>query len=801
MSDSATVDGADGDASANDSTGGTDERELTATALRPPHRRRVEAFGIDAAVVAVVFGLAVALDKLTGLPGPGIAVAAVVAWVYYVGATTWLMRGRTAGKAICQLRSAPVGADDVPRTFRRLVWSVGRHTIGYVVVDVLLLGTLFALMNRRRRCLHDYVFVSEVTSTAGSQDRPASFVERYRAYWEECAERYDELTSRNRWFFFPWKWLSKALVVAALVLSKVLPTGSSATAADVQEAGEEATPDPSGADEDSAEGALGTGGDAGGQGLLEGPSDPAATGELGVGGEAAGVGSAAGDAGLGSDEVGAGPAAGDAGLGGTDVGVGSGAGDAGLGSEGAGVGSGVGGTGASSPGVAAPQVGADGAATGVSPAVGGSGAPPGALRDGSPAPTGWGSPGPYTPTGVPGGATAGIGRGLAVVGATVGLVTLVFLGGQAIEGDHDDERAQTDDLRSPVDEVSTSTTEQQPMTTTTEQPTTTTTVPSVVEAEVMPFVTCDTSEPLEFLAEVSVLDPVTGDQEVLISGLPGICNGNAGHSYPLGETMLTASGRYLVSLWDPVIGEPSFNVVDLTIGSQAFVAEAELDAWATAETGTGLDAAERSLELVGFDRSGDGRIFFAEDDGDGPRFGPLLHYSQDVPDLVSGNGSLSPVELPDERRCYRSTRWSRDGSHCLFDTGSATGSNFIVPTSDVFVWSDDAFEQDNIHDHDYAYFTGGLDRSDFLDATTVIGSDGYAKEIFRSGIGQEGTTLYEITGDRSLRPWINSTTGTVYFVSPTLDGSATEIYEASAQPGAEPELITTMPANVGVLNN
>lgn len=203
------------------------------TALLPSHHRRAEAFAIDALVVVAVFGLALALDKVTDLPGLGLAGAAGLVWVYYVGATVWLMEGQSAGKTICELRVVPLFADSVPGNLRGLLWSVGRHTVGYVVIDVFLLGTLLALVNRHRRCLHDYAFASQVTYVAGETDeegRPLTLVARYRSYWERFAERYDELTKRNRWFFFPWKWLSKAVVIVALLLDKVLPAESAPSA-------------------------------------------------------------------------------------------------------------------------------------------------------------------------------------------------------------------------------------------------------------------------------------------------------------------------------------------------------------------------------------------------------------------------------------------------------------------------------------------------------------------------------------------------------------------------------------------
>jgi uncharacterized RDD family membrane protein YckC len=196
------------------------ETHRSDSVLLPSHRRRIEAFAIDVVVVGVVFGLALLLDKVSGLPTLGLVAVAIAGWLYYVGSTAWLMDGQTAGKVICGLRVRRLGTVSVEHTPRGLLWSLGRHSVGYVVVDVFLVGSLLALVDRRRRCLHDYAFASEVTQAEADTGAPASFAGRYRSYWELFSDRYDEFTTRNRWFFFPWKWLSKGLIVFAVLLDR-----------------------------------------------------------------------------------------------------------------------------------------------------------------------------------------------------------------------------------------------------------------------------------------------------------------------------------------------------------------------------------------------------------------------------------------------------------------------------------------------------------------------------------------------------------------------------------------------------
>lgn len=176
---------------------------------------------LDFAVVGVVVLLAWVLEEILGFSAVGLALVSAVVWIYYVGATAWLMDGQTAGKVIFGLRVDRLDHgqhDDDP--VRALLWSVARHTVGYVVVDVLFVGVLLAFANRQRRCLHDFAFGSVVTSEDTAALPAGAFADRYRAYWEHFSDAYDALTTRNRWFFFPWKLLSRGVVVLALVIGK-----------------------------------------------------------------------------------------------------------------------------------------------------------------------------------------------------------------------------------------------------------------------------------------------------------------------------------------------------------------------------------------------------------------------------------------------------------------------------------------------------------------------------------------------------------------------------------------------------
>ncbi len=182
-----------------------------------PHGLRLIAFVVDVLFFALVLGLGLALDKFTDVPVLGLYVAAGVTFVYYMTATVWLMDGQTAGKAVAGLRVRRIDGSLPARSLRGLAWSFGRHSLGYVIADVLLLGAVSALFTQRRRCLHDYAFGSEVV-LVGSGERAKPFSARYRAFWELCAARYEEVAAQNRWVFWPWKWLTRVLLMVATYL-------------------------------------------------------------------------------------------------------------------------------------------------------------------------------------------------------------------------------------------------------------------------------------------------------------------------------------------------------------------------------------------------------------------------------------------------------------------------------------------------------------------------------------------------------------------------------------------------------
>jgi uncharacterized RDD family membrane protein YckC len=119
-----------------------------------PHGLRAAAFLVDTALVVVLFFL---------LPGGTPWITLALLFVAYHTVFTWLVQ-RTVGKTTFSL--------SVQRVDKRptMLWALGR-SLGYLVIDVLLLGSLTALFDRRHRALHDLVFASEVVHEPGRAAR------------------------------------------------------------------------------------------------------------------------------------------------------------------------------------------------------------------------------------------------------------------------------------------------------------------------------------------------------------------------------------------------------------------------------------------------------------------------------------------------------------------------------------------------------------------------------------------------------------------------------------------------------
>ncbi len=141
-----------------DSTGDDQSRFLFA-----PHGLRAVAWFFDYVLVMAVVVFV--------LPQPVRFLVPLLLLIAYHALLTWLVQ-QTAGKALLGLRVRRIGHEP---TF---LWAVSRASAGYFIVDMLGIGLLTAFFDARRRCLHDFVFGSEVIFEGDESLRLKRFLNR-----------------------------------------------------------------------------------------------------------------------------------------------------------------------------------------------------------------------------------------------------------------------------------------------------------------------------------------------------------------------------------------------------------------------------------------------------------------------------------------------------------------------------------------------------------------------------------------------------------------------------------------------
>jgi uncharacterized RDD family membrane protein YckC len=168
-----------------------------------PHGRRALAWLTDLAIVGVMALLFTSLLQLPGLISlvlggrlPHVSPKwflpfAVLFFIAYQTSCMWLTQ-RTAGKAMFGLRVRRAGERS------GFLWALGRSTVGYIVIDVFGAGTVLAFGNRRHRCLHDFVFGSEVVLEQAGALRPRVLWNRLLEFEEERQASRDEKTKSLR---------------------------------------------------------------------------------------------------------------------------------------------------------------------------------------------------------------------------------------------------------------------------------------------------------------------------------------------------------------------------------------------------------------------------------------------------------------------------------------------------------------------------------------------------------------------------------------------------------------------------
>lgn len=198
-----------------------------AAARLAPHRLRILAFALDLWLVipiAVVGGLLALIRQFFGDFGVSprtvlVLVTSLMVGLGVMNATlAWLTQGQTMGKAhfgLVERRRATTSEVGPTAGLTRLL---GRHTVGYLVVDVLGVGTLTALRLPRRRCLHDVVFDTEVVYVA----RLETPFERRKALEDRRQAALEEIQERWGWQVGFVKWASKIVIVVVGALIGLL---------------------------------------------------------------------------------------------------------------------------------------------------------------------------------------------------------------------------------------------------------------------------------------------------------------------------------------------------------------------------------------------------------------------------------------------------------------------------------------------------------------------------------------------------------------------------------------------------
>ncbi|MGA8047407.1 MAG: RDD family protein [Dermatophilaceae bacterium] len=204
-----------------------------------PHGRRVLAFAVDAVIATLVPIILVVIGSLAlpevAVPWWLVGVVLVMAGLAGVGGlSVWLTGGLTMGKALTGLTERRIDGSPPRTDLKSLGWSLSRHSVGYVLVDVLGLGVLVSFLTPRRRCLHDVVFGSEVVYLppradlrSSAQERGESFSTLLQDGLKDAEERYGWMTFLLRW------WVRVILAVSGLVFfvfkSSALGAGAQVT--------------------------------------------------------------------------------------------------------------------------------------------------------------------------------------------------------------------------------------------------------------------------------------------------------------------------------------------------------------------------------------------------------------------------------------------------------------------------------------------------------------------------------------------------------------------------------------------
>lgn len=214
-------------------------------ATLPGRLPRFAAFLLDLSLpLMVVCALTAAGSWTLGFPLAGSPIGVfLVAVVVVVGAgvlsslASWLSDGQSIGKALMGLEVRHASSRRWDGGLGALLWTFGRATVGYLVVDGLGMGAIGAAVGRHRRAVHDLVFVSQVVAVDPARFSDAATfagliklrVKDFEGRRQQGLTRYEE---RYGYLITLVKWVNRVIKTTAAVFAAVLAWvfGSTVTA-------------------------------------------------------------------------------------------------------------------------------------------------------------------------------------------------------------------------------------------------------------------------------------------------------------------------------------------------------------------------------------------------------------------------------------------------------------------------------------------------------------------------------------------------------------------------------------------
>ena len=177
------------------------QQEVTKAAPGEVAQYRMLAFAVDVLAVLVLLLPLLVASALLGVGLAYLVGAVLVALGVSLAMSVWLSGGLTVGKAVFGLAVRRIDGSAPAGDLRGLLWSAGRHTAGYLVVDVFGTRAALALARRKDQCPHDLTFGSIVVS----HEAVPGPVGRLRDFGQRLDDGIESIGERYGWSLRLWK--------------------------------------------------------------------------------------------------------------------------------------------------------------------------------------------------------------------------------------------------------------------------------------------------------------------------------------------------------------------------------------------------------------------------------------------------------------------------------------------------------------------------------------------------------------------------------------------------------------------